>query len=234
MISFGPPETDWLNPIINLSAVLLGAVLTWITAYTFEIKKENQRDLAIAYSLLFKVQHFTNELVQLEREVYLGIQRAEADGADGPLWTKLVDLIGFRNEPVTISAEELALVARTRDVALVMKIRELESGHLIIMSVWSKISLFRRQLAETDLAESVKGRVVTFAASPEQQAKIAPLMINLNDLSEGLKRDLPRIASEARSLAGKLGAEIKRHYKFKHFVTLHIPDPTEIQKGRPI
>ena len=227
-LSFGATEAGWIEPAINIGAVLLGSFLAWITSYYFEIVKRKQDDLARAYSLMFKVQNFANELVQLEREVQLGVKRAELDGMSGPVWTKMVNVIGFRHDSESITADELALVARTKDVDLVMKIRELESGHLIMMSVITKIESLRSQMSEMDLAESVQGRTVTFEAKSQQEhARVAPLIINLGDLSEGLVRDLPRICVEARGLANTLGSKLKKYYKFEHFITLHIPGPTD-------
>ena len=227
-IDFGTAEPQWIDPMITMLAVLFGSILAWVTSYYFELKKLKNEELSIAYSLIFKVQHFANELVQLERQVKEGIERAESEGAGTPVWTKMVDVVGFKGDPESINSKELALIAKTQDLDLLMKIRELESGHHIMVSVMSKISEFRIRLADTDLAEAVSGRTVSFAASPDQYPKVAPLLISLNDLSAGLATDLPRITKSARELANRLGPTLKKYYKFKHFVVLSFVDSSPI------
>ena len=229
-ILFGPQSFDWIDPAINLGAVFLGAALAWGTSYFFESNRLKDERKGIAYSLIFKVLFYADEIWKFDQQIAAALDRAKRDGQEGPLWSKLPDVVGFNAEPERITAQELALVADTRHVELVMKILELESGHSILMSATRKIEELRSKLADLKLATAVKGRIVSFGGPIEDYPNYAHIFINLNDLSEGLEEQTSRIARNASYVAGTVGQHLKSHFKFKHFVILAMSPTSTVSK----
>ncbi len=214
-----------MNPLISLIAVFLGAMFAWVTSFYFETKRQKQRDLAVAYSLMFKVQILADEIWKLDLHLKEAIAQAERAGLNGPLWSKLPDIVGFQKEPERVTAAELALVAETRDITLVTKIRELESGHSILLQTFESIQGLRTQLPALKLGTSVEGRIVSYGGPAEDYPQYAHIFINLSDLSKELEEQVARIASNANFVAASLGNHLKEHYKFKKFLTLSVsPD----------
>ena len=219
-IVIGAEQSGWIEPTISVGAVLLGAVLAWGTSYFFESKRLKQEQKGIAYSLIFKILFFADEVWKLDREILAAIARANEDGPETPLWTKMQEVIGFEENPERITAKELALVADTQDAELVIKVMEFESGHSILMKSIRKIQQLRNQLTDLKLAQLVDGRVISFGGPSADHPNYAHLFIHLNDLSAGLVEQTSRICEAGREIAGKVGPHLKKHYKFKHFVTL--------------
>ena len=226
-ISFSDTGFDWINPLINIVAVLMGSGLAWMASYFFEKKKQDQTDLATGYSLMFKVQEFADEITQLEKAVGDSYSGAQAEGVEGPAWTKLNNIVGFNRIANPVFSEELALIARTKNHQLVMDVRELESGHRILKSVLHEISSLKTNLEAMNLGRSVEGKVVTFGIGKAEFPSVAPTLIGLNELSEHLDKILPRISEHARQTATELGPFLKKSYKFSHFISLSFSDGVE-------
>jgi hypothetical protein len=223
-ISFGDSGFDWSDPIVNLGAVLLGSILAWSTSYFFEKTKEKQQNLAIGYSLMFKVQEQADEIWQLEKAVHDATSGAHRDGVEGPLWTKLNNIVGFNRSHNPITSEELALLARTKDQKIVIDVREVESGHRILKSILDEISSLKKEIEKLDLGTAVEGKVVTFEVTKQQYPKVAPFLIGLEELSEHLDKMLPSVSTHARKTATALGPFLKKNYRFKHFISLAFAD----------
>ena len=226
-ITFGQADPFWVSPLVNFVAVVLGGAITWITTRHFESKTKTEADLAQAYALVFKIQFYADEIWKIDRQIKAAKERSAAEGFEGPLWSKLYDIVGLDESPERISSEELALVARTKDVELVAKVREIETGHAILKQTLSKIHQFRLHLSSSGFARSVNGRVVSFEGPPEKYAEIAPIIIGLNDLSEGLDDMCCRVSSNASDVAGKIGNHLKSNYKFENFISLTVPNESE-------
>ena len=220
IIKFGDTGFDWSDPLVNLGAVLLGSILAWTTSYFFERKKEKRESLAIGYSLMFKVQEQADEISQLEKAIHDSSSGAKNEGVEGPLWTKLNNIVGFNRSNDPVSSEELALVARTKNQNMVMGIRELESGHRILKSILDEIANLKGELEKLDLGKAVDGKVVTFAVTEQEYPRVAPFLIGLNELSEHLDEMLPRVSAHARKTATELGPFLKKSYGFAHFISL--------------
>jgi hypothetical protein len=226
-ITIGSPDPAWTGPLVNFAAVLLGGALTWSTTYYFEREKQRDQKLATAYSLLFKVQHYVNEIMQIRDLVGESVAAAERSGATGPLWTKVVEPVGFSEKSIPISPDELSLLARVGDVELTMEVRDLESGHSILRSALDRMFALRRELRDAQPGSSADGRTISFEVDEKSYPGVAPTLINLADLSTHLESAIPRIASQAIKTGNQLGPALKRHYKFGHFIALSFDSEEE-------
>jgi hypothetical protein len=224
IITLPTDDPIWLDPMVNFLAVLLGAFLAWITSYAFNRKAEKDRDLALAYSLIFKIHELCERIVRLEAHVTECLTQARNQNFDGPSWGVILEAIGFGPEPLSISADELALIARTKDDQLVMKLREVEMGHRICFDCYNRIIERKRLLSNSGLITEVAGEMVSFEATQQQVANLAPLLIELDSSASGLVDLIPRAAKEAKEVASKLGPKLKAFYKFDHFVSIGFPE----------
>ena len=116
------------------------------------------------------------------------------------------------------------MIATTKDSNLLMDVRQLEAGHRILKQVLSEIFELRLKIEGLQLDRSIRGRVASFTATPEQQAQIAPYLIGLQELSAHLEGLLPRISDHAKKTASRLGPFLKASYRFDHFVILDFPE----------
>lgn len=232
-ITIGGGGFDWVNSVITLVAVLIGGGIAWATTLHFERAKSHERDLGLAYGLLFKVLLYTDESVKLDLHIKDAVQAAKERGFEGPLWSRLPDILGFKQSPESISADELALVARSKNADLVMKILEVESGHSIVMQSFRAIQELRLKLHALNLDKTTDGRVVSYVGSGSLAAEAAPITASLDDLSDGLEGQVERIAKKAQDITAKLCEHLISYYKFKDFMRASVPDhaKTDETKG---
>ncbi|MCK0129501.1 hypothetical protein [Erythrobacter sp. F6033] len=224
IITLAPQELEWIDPLVNFLAVLLGASLAWGTTYFFAQKARNENDLAVAYSLVFKVNELCERIYRLDRHISNCVPKNDDGGFEKPAWPRILDVIGFSRPPEAITSNELALVARTKDNELTMAIKELESGHKIAFECFNRIIEYKGVLAESGFATKADGDVVSFEATQEQYAKLAPTFIGLESGGDGLVEMLPGIRKSSQKIAQSLGPKLKEHFGFKHFVAISFPN----------
>lgn len=228
IITLPAEDPLWLDPLVNFLAVLLGAFLAWATSYAFDKKSEKNRDLALSFSLIFKMHELCERIVRLDAHMTECLARAQQDAFDGPLWGVMLEAIGFGPEPPPINADELALIARTKDDELVMQLREVEMSHRICFDCYNRIIERKKMLSTSGLITEVAGETVSFEATQQEVANLAPLFIELEGSAMGLVDLLPRATKNAKEVASKLGPKLKAFYKFDHFVSIAFPEgPTE-------
>ncbi len=61
--------------------------------------------------------------------------------------------------------------------------------------------------------------------------KFASLFIKLNSLSDHLLRILPRIVLNAELVTDKIGMHLKKHFKFRHFISISISKNADRDKN---
>jgi hypothetical protein len=101
---------DWINPVVNLMAVILGAALTYFTTRAFERRKDRSERRAQAFELLLKLQDLINGALAINRQLKRGIAAAEAAGVDGPTWTKLEEIASIGDYEIRLSTAELSFL----------------------------------------------------------------------------------------------------------------------------
>jgi hypothetical protein len=180
------PSTDpiWLEPVVNFFAVLLGASLAWGTSYFFEARKEKQIQVEIAYSIFFKISLFLDDVAKMLAHVQATEKRAKEIGFDGPIWQIINNIAGMPESREGFDSKELALLTSHGEIEIAMKLRELENGHKIIISAFQSLISMKGRVGGVDLQANVSGKTVNYILSPADHAKLAPLLIDLKDLSQ--------------------------------------------------
>lgn len=211
---------DWLSAASALIAVILGAVLTYFVTNRFETKRAKEQQLGQAYSLLFAVQKMSDDLVKLQQTIVETREKAKAAAVEGPLWALMDDVVGYSRTSYSISPESLALVAQMKDPGLLMGVMEVESAHRIYIESLRKFGELRGKMESSGLQAAVEGQTVSYAATPEEYARIAPTIIRLETLSQSFEEGVPRAVENARVISERLGPDLKKHFKFNHFMTI--------------
>lgn len=211
---------DWASAANSLLGVLIGAALTYLITRSFERGRIKDLQLGQAYSLVFAIQKMTDDLLKLDQSIKRARAEAKDAGFEGPLWTILDDVVGFSDSDISIPEEALALVAMTKDVELLLGVQEVQSAHRIYLSVLQTLAEQRRKLESFGLQTAVEGKTVSYGATPEEFAKVAPTIIRLEGLSKSLEEGLPKAVSHARDISSRLGPHLKKYYKFKHFISM--------------
>lgn len=211
--------------------MVLGAGLTYFVTNRLEARRLKEQQLGQAYSLFFAVQKMFDDLVKLLRHIAEAKAQAKAEGFSGPLWAILDDVVGYSEIKLSISPDGLALVAATKDVDLLMGVREVESAHRIYLEAIHTLAELRKGLESSGLQTAVEGKTVSYGATPEQYAKIAPTIIRLETLSASIDTGLPEAVERAREISERLGPHLKEHYKFKHFIFIALEVELPNQPG---
>jgi hypothetical protein len=217
------PAFDWLNALTALAGVLLGGSLTYFVTWQFEQRRKKENVLGRSYSLMFAIMKFADDLTKMEQDLHTGIAKAEAAGVYGELWAKIPINVGY-SDPVSIPAGDLTVVALTRANDLTTQIGEVEAAHRIYTQCFRRLDELRVEFRSFGLETGVEGETVSFEADQTQLVKIAPTLIQLRTLSAAIAEGLPRAGNQARAVAQQLGPHLKKHYKFKHFVSLSFPE----------
>lgn len=223
------PNVDWVTAATGLIGVVLGAALSYFVTYQFERRRTRAQQLAKSFSLMFAVMKIADDLTKMEGEIRAAVAKADAAGVRGEVWTKLTISVGY-SEPIAIPADDLAIVALTRDQELTTQVGEIESAHRIYTEAVRALAAQQEKFEAFGLHTAVDGQTVTFEANEAQLVRAGPTIIRLRTLAESLCTGVPRAAKQARAVAAKLGPHLKRHYKFKHFIELRFPE-TEAANG---
>ena len=135
----------------------------------------------------------------------------------------LEDLIGYERRPAP-TAEQLALVAITRDVDLLAGVQEIATAHSIYVESLHRLFELRSGIDWGGLKTLLDGREVSYLGTPEDSARIKPTMIKLDDLSEAIENQISEAAAKALKTSSEIGPHLKRHFKFGHFITMAVED----------
>lgn len=213
-----------IENLVTLGAVILGGAITYVSTYLFERRKEKRHQQEQAWSLFFVVQDLVNDLVQLNVHVHQSVAQAEQNGVLGDNWTKIPDVVGFSEAEKYISTDQLVILAALKDAKLMMDVREIGSAHTTYLKVIRKLIEMRGLLESSTKVKVVDGSVIGFEADAEEFAKVAPLILKLKGLGDGLALGLPGATAKAMRTAELLGPRLKSHYKFKDFSSVTFPD----------
>lgn len=139
------------------------------------------------------------------------------------MWNWLVTSIGYP-EPITIPADDVTVVALTRDQTLTSQILEVEAAHRIFLACMNALDGQRNKFEAFGLqSKATKKGTVSYVWNEEDNARVLPTITRLQTLSKSLCEDLPKSARKARQVSEKLGPHLKQHYKFKDFVETKWP-----------
>src|SRR5207247_10375742 len=123
----------------------------------------------------------------------------------------LDDIVGSSEAEISITPEALALVAMTKDVELLVGAQEVQSANRIYLEVLHTLAEQRRTLEASGLQVSAEGKTVSYGATSEEYARVAPTIIRLAALSESLETGLPQAVAHARKISENLGSHLKKY-----------------------
>jgi hypothetical protein len=223
ILTVGQNGFDWIEPASALAGALVGGLVSYLTTRFFEKQRLREVYRGWAYAVIFKLVRLSNDLEQTHQHFTSCLGDLANIKDNDAIWQRLLDFAGFSDVEIVFSAEELAIVANMKDQQLTMDLMELEAGHRIVTSTLREITTLRQKIADSGLAKEIRGNVVTFVATPEQQAAIGPTLINLDSFAKSLVKNVPELTKLAKTVSTDLGRRIKAHYKFKEFVELNYP-----------
>jgi hypothetical protein len=227
ILTVGQSGFEWIEPASALAGALVGGLVSYLTTRFFEKQRLSEVYRGWAYAVVFKLVRLSNDLEQTHQHLTNCLGELANIKDNEAIWQRLLDFVGFSDAEIVFSAEELAIVANMKDQKLTMDLMELEAGHRIVTSTLKEMTVLRQKIADSGLAKEINGNVITFVATPEQQAAIAPTMINLDSFAKSLMKNVPELTALAKTVSTSLGRSIKAHYKFKDFVELRYPSDNE-------
>lgn len=218
----GGGDPVWLTSAVALLSTMVGGAVTYWTTHHFERNRDKQKNLSLAYSLIFTAHQMAEDIVKIRLHISESFSQAELQGIRGAPWTKLQDVIGYSEIEMKFSSDEMALIAQTHDQDTLMSLRELENSHRILLTRMRIISNLRNDLSKCAQIVNIQGSVAE--SQIDSTGNSARLIVNLDTISHNLLEDVNEMAENAVRTLEPLGKSLKNHYKFEHFIEVSFPE----------
>lgn len=215
MISTSPV---WLQPLVTLCSVLLGALLAYFSVRAAEARKTRSEKLGHAYALMFSIQRIAEEMLQLI-EVLRNLSRERtAEILSGvKLWQIMPMLFGWDSK-IDPTDSHLALVAELRDAELTQDVLECYSSHRVFIGAAREITRLKIELNKADVGRESERQIVRHTLTPEQLAAVLHIVVPLETLADKLGSDHAEATAHVMDTAEKLALRLKKQFGFKHLI----------------
>lgn len=206
----------------TLGAVLLGAVVGSVVSggVTFAMQMRSQRDASKARSvaLILKLSKIASSLVGANQQVLEGIAEAEAGGALGGAWEKMVAMGGMSK--IYIHPEEFSVFIDMKDYDYLNKLLLIDDKHNAVVDAIAMYSEKRTSLLDLMPArmEGLAGHVEI--DDPVLFAKVSPKIAEVKLMAENLLILLKDYSEDASALVSESGQKLRDHFKDKSFPLL--------------
>jgi hypothetical protein len=214
---------DWVNALVTLLSVILGAALAYAATRVSERRKERAAGIANATMLALKLRNVIDGIFRLDRELREGMIKAKEAGVDaGPAWTQIPEISGIGDYEEVITVEDMSILAQLEKYDLLESTTELRDGHNGVIRALVLLFRLRHELAEVMPPQQVQGNVASFEGVLTPEAGM--LIGRLNTLSDGIIASLKDMKEQARDVAPKFHRELKAALKVKTFPLVTLPD----------
>lgn len=149
-----------------------------------EARRESERRLALAHSIVFKVQSATDLIVKVTRHV--AGSRVLAAQKGWPLWQAMREFFGTERSQVAFDPNELALFAVSGRAAYTTELQDLASGHNLLVDLLRAYNLLRQEFGAFTTkngAVSIAGEVASFESADPGAVLLA---MRLQQLAESI------------------------------------------------
>jgi hypothetical protein len=214
-------ESKWIEQVVTLFAVVIGAVLGYLTTRAAELRKERSEAAAKSTLLALKVRNIVDGIFRIDRELQEGIALAEKEGVDGPAWTKFVGIAGIERYEEVLTVEDMAILASHGYFDLIQALSELRDGQNGIVRALTEIYRQREQIAGLIVPTRMEGRVAIYDAALPPEA--GPAVANLNMLSEDVLAQLVSLKQQARETIPVFNEKMRAAVKVANFPRISFP-----------
>jgi hypothetical protein len=214
----------WWAIFSTLGGTIVGSIIGGTTSYLLQRKSlkaakvqhdEDRLEVrkALAYSPLFKMIQIASGTQVLHNHLENAFQKAKAEGLDGDAWRFVLPLA---NQPdrVKFSAEEMALLLSLKDNKLFNEMMPCDEIYNSTLQVFDHYKTLRRTLTDMPPIE-ISGTRGTIRLTAEDALKIAPRIIELNELIADLQKRLPDDSKETARMVLDLHGLLRKHFKFE-------------------
>lgn len=190
---------------------------------------ENQK--ALAFAVVVKLLHIINSTVSLSNHVKSCLAlRDDPARAHMEPWQVLVPMIGHTDEgSIRFTADEMGVFAAAKDYDFMQEMMLLAVRHS------SSLATFQEYCAKRDEFRAIGPKPTDFDGqigggwlTPEEDIKLKPYTIPMNNIVVGLDAGLDEDVRLARTVAEKFGPVTARYFDVKQFATLTFPTEEEI------
>ena len=165
-----------------------------------------------------------DDLAKIEKHLVSCLEDTAGQLPPAPEWTRIIDITGFDTREISISNEQIGVLAEIHDASLLMAVKEMEAARRIILQRLNKMLSLRDKLAELGGITAQEGSTISFQFNGP--GPWVPLIISLDDISKGIAMDAMRMKAHAQKTVAKVGPALKAHYKFKKFYNLEFVEQT--------
>ena len=216
---------EWADALVTLAAVLVGAILTYATTSLFERRKDREERKAKAIELLLKTQELVNAVLSVDRQVRVEIRDAEADGVNGPAWTKIPSIAGIERYEIQLPITDLSVLVQGRNYVLIQQIAELRDGHNGVIRGLQMLAGMKDSVGQT-VGPRMEGRVGHYFGNLEADfPQLGPTLANLEVLGDDLLEHLDRLVPKAREVAQMIGRTLRTELKDPQFPAITVEEP---------
>ncbi len=221
---------------VAIVGAIVGALITGVISYCLarqsaKIAAEAARaerlakKKAIGLRVIVKVKLLTDTAYSLHKTIEGGIAEAERVGVKGPLVFRLPPVAGHpEGGGIEFEAEELALPLEANEHDLL--------NELMLMSARQKtleVSLRDYSARKLDLmkmlpAPVMNGPVGSHFPTEAERAKIAPFVVDLEPLAQGIRDTAAEQLAKCQVISGRIGPVLRKLFADPGFPTLALRD----------
>lgn len=211
----------WTNSGLNFVFLLVGAAISYWSTRRFDKIQQKRKDNILAYNITFTVAGILNDLLQLNNIMVRLSKTHAAELQVADVWQLIPMTFGW-DQSRAFTDEQLALVASMGDADLVTRLEEAVSAHRLYTSAANRVTQLKMEFAGQNLTRRVEGPIIVSEGTPEQFAKVLPIVVTLKELADKIAYDLPNAVDDVREIASVIGPRLKKHFKFKHLTTVDV------------
>lgn len=209
-------NSAWADRFFDAGLVVLGAVISIMTAWAFEHWRLKLRDQETASSIVRKFFVAYNGILAVKRQLDECI--AAAGGVEpNDYWSVVTQIVGGPDEFNELDGAELAILHRCGEAELYNDISEILRAHRITATTIEKYNQLRASTQDA-AAQHVRfeqradGRHVgRVELAPDENPVVYGKILDCNSLVVNTLDTLARVEPRAVATRAKLNVAIKRH-----------------------
>ena len=200
------------------------------TAKREEAARQNNNK-SIAFRLIVKTGEIVSSLAALHHQTEDHIASAEKQGIQGPLWSKMLPMVGLEKR-INFDPEEIAILLPLKINETINSLFMLDDQHNSIMATMELYSRKRAAFGERFGAFINENNVGTTDFTQEQLQMASPMIAELDALAKSIRAGAKEYFGEAVKIFEALASSLRSHFvDFPVFQVVDYKDAKQQKNG---
>jgi hypothetical protein len=229
---------EWWTFGSTLLGAVVGATVAGVTSYILarqsnketaarEWAKRRNDDKALAFSLIVKIGEVVSSLASLHHQTEGNIAAAEAEGVDGPLWCKMLPMVGMEKR-IHFESQEIAILLPLKMDSTINSLFILDDQHNSLLATMQHYSAKRTAFGErfgADMSGSVGSTTVTI----EQYRLAGPPVAELEALAIAIRTDSKKWFEGAIKVFIDVASQLEANFSDVGFPKFKVADYNSVR-----